>query len=278
MNTPRLRALFVLGCAAVIALEAYVLFFDHDYVFSIQGRNSYKIHEFGAGQPVAHGFLMRGNGLHAVRVQLSSNGSATVQLRWRLLRQQTSDDRLAIAEWGLRELRLQSAGTWATLRLQSAGTWATNPSSGAEPEQLATVHEDTREVQIEPGRTWLTFPVTRDGSSHDRWYVFEAQLVDAPSDARDRAELALMATHDNPDRGGSLFVAGVNKPGSLVLRADRVGPTLYQRFVAEAEPNLPRWMQWPAVQWMIAIALHAAVAAYAYALLIDRSLLGQADG
>lgn len=242
MTDRRLRAMFALGCAAAIAVEGYVLFFDRDHTFSIQGRKTYLVSELGDGSPVAHAFLMRGNGLRAIRVQFSSSAPATARLRWRLRRQQDPLEALSI-------------------------------------EALSIVDEGTRELRLDAGRTWATFPVTRDGSSHDRWYAFEAQLVDPPSaDVRDRVRIALLATRDNPDRGGSLFVAGVNQPGSLVLRADRVGRTLYQRFVAEAEPNLPRWLRWPAVQWLIGLALQAAVAVYAYALLIDRHPRGRNDG
>lgn len=238
----RLRTLFVLGCAAVMAVEGYVLFVDRDHTFSIQGRKTYLLSEFGDGIPIAHAFLMRGNGLRAVRVRFSSVAPATVRLRWQLLRQPAPDETLSI-------------------------------------EELSIAEEGTRELRLEPGRTWVTFPVTRDGSSHDRWYSFETQRVDLPpAEIRDRERAGLLATRDNPDRGGSLFVAGVNQPGSLVLRADRVGHTLHQRFVAEVEPNLPRWLRWPAVQWIVGLILHAAVAVHAHALLIDRHPRRRDDG
>lgn len=269
MTAFRLRTLFALGCAAVIAVEGYILFFDRDHTFSIQGRRTYLLSEFADGIPIAHAFLMRGNGLRAVRVQFSSSTSTTVRLQWQLFRQQATDKKQTILEWGHRELRLDADRNWATFPVTRRAT----------SEKLSIMEGGTRELRLEAGRTWATFPVTRDGSSHDRWYVFEAQLVDPPSpDVRDRAQIALLATHDNPDRGGSLFVAGRNQPGSLVLGADRVGHTLHQRFVAEVEPNLPRWLRWPAVQWIIGLALHAAVAVHAHALLIDRQLRGREDG
>lgn len=268
MSRRRLRALFALGCAAVFALEGYVLFFDRDQTFSIQGRQGYLLSEFGNGVPIAHGFLMRGNGLRAVRVQLSSRVPATVRLQWQLLRQPVSDEQPSIMEGGMRQVGLDAGRAWATF-----------PVVPGSSEPLARMEGGTRELHLEAGRTWASFPVTRDGSSHDRWYLFEAQLVGLPpDDVRDRAQIALLATRDNPDRGGSLWVAGANQPGSLVLRADRVGRTPYQRFVAEVEPNLPRWLQWPAVQWIIGLALHAAVAVHAYTLLIDRHPRGRVDG
>ncbi len=269
MTAFRLRTLFALGCAAAIAVEGYVLFFDRHHTFNIQGRRTYLLSEFGDGIPIAHAFLMRGNGLRAVRVQFSSSASTTVRLRWQLFRQQATDEKQTTLEWGQRELRLDADRNWATFPA----------TPGRSPEKLSIMEGGTRELRLEAGRTWATFPVTRDGSSHDRWYVFDAQLVDPPStDVRGGAQIALLATHDNPDRGGSLWVAGANRPGSLVLGADRVGHTLYQRFVAEVEPNLPRWLRWPAVQWIIGLALHAAVAVHAYALLIDRHRRGRDDG
>lgn len=265
----RPRAMFVLGCAAAIAAESYLLFFDRDHTFSIQGRQPYLLRELGDGIPIAHAFLMRGNGLRAVRVQFSSSAPTTVRLRWQLLRQPTTDAKLTIMESGPPDVRLEADRTWVTHPVIRGGI----------SEKLSVMEEGTRELHLEAGRTWATFPVTRDGSSHDRWYAFEAQLVDVPpSEVRERTQVALVATHDNPDRGGSLWVADRNRPGSLVLRADRLDRTLYQRFVAEAEPNLPGWLRWPAVQWIIGLALHAAVAVHAYALLIERHPRGRDDG
>lgn len=258
MTASRQRALFALGCAAVIAAESYVLFVDRDHTFSIQGRRTYPLGEFGDGVPVAHAFLMRGDGLRAVRVQFSSTAPATVQLRWQLLREPASDETLSIA--GPREVRLEADRTWTTYPAIRDGS----------SEKLSIMEGGTRELRLEAGRTWATFPVTRDGSSHDRWYAFEAQLADPPSaNVRDRVQIALLATHDNPDRGGSLFVAGVNQPGSLVLRADRRGPTLYRRFVVEVEPNLPGVLRIQAVQWLVVILLHWAFVTFAYALLVS---------
>jgi hypothetical protein len=168
MTDRRLHTLFAVGCAVVIAVESYVLFFDRDQTFSIQGRNPYLLSEFGDGIPITHAFLMRGNGLRAVRVQFSSSAPAMVRLRWRLLRQPLSEEQLSIMEGGMREVRFEAGRIWAR-----------SPIDGA-TDELSVMEEGTRELPLEAGRTWATFPVTRDGSSHDRWYAFEAQLVDLP--------------------------------------------------------------------------------------------------
>ena len=64
-----------------------------------------------------------------------------------------------------------------------------------------------------------------------------------------------------------LFVNDIRQPGSLNLRAERRGRTLYRRFLEEAAPNLPAVLQVPAVQWAIAIVLHWALIVFAYTVL-----------
>ena len=78
--------------------------------------------------------------------------------------------------------------------------------------------------------------------------------------------MAIVASHDNPDRGGVLWVNGIRQPGSLMLRADRRGRTLYRRLLAAAV-NLPTPLRIPAVQWTLAAACHAALIVFAYVVL-----------
>ena len=75
------------------------------------------------------------------------------------------------------------------------------------------------------------------------WYTFEVQLLEADNVAvrpgASARRVALVASSDNPERGGILWVGDTRQPGSLFIRAERQGRTPYRRFVAEVEPNLP---------------------------------------
>jgi hypothetical protein len=75
-----------------------------------------------------------------------------------------------------------------------------------------------------------------------------------------------VGSHDNPDRGGVLWIDGVRQPGSLFLKADRRGRTRYDRFLAETAPNLPPSLRIRAVQWLVFAALHWAMVVFAYTL------------
>jgi hypothetical protein len=123
-------------------------------------------------------------------------------------------------------------------------------------------------IDVKRGRQWISLAVPRDGGSHDRWFSIELQLLDAVAgDGGPAPRVALIATHDNPDRGGVLFVDEVRKPGSLYLRTERRGRTLYDRVLAEAVPNLPSLLRLPAIQLLIAAALHWAFFLFAYTLI-----------
>lgn len=135
------------------------------------------------------------------------------------------------------------------------------------PKEMSRAFEGVESLDLRPGPQWVTFSFTRDGSSKDRWYTIQVQLLDprpAPF-----PQVSIVASRDNPDRGGVLFVNDIRQPGSLYIRAERRGRTLYRRFLAEAAPNLPPALRIPAVQWGIAIVLHWALVVFAYAVLVE---------
>ena len=109
-------------------------------------------------------------------------------------------------------------------------------------------------------------------SSREHWYTIEVRLltvngvVVGPGAPQ---PVTLVASSDNPDRGGTLWVGSALKNGSLLMRAGRQGRTLQKRFEAEAEPHLPPLLRNGAAQWAIAIAFHAAVVTLAFAFIGD---------
>ncbi len=157
-------------------------------------------------------------------------------------------------------IRLASNGV-TTARIQ----WTLWRGFPDQPKEMTRAFEGAEVFDLRPGRQWKTITFTRDGSSRDRWYTLQLRLLDpqpAPS-----PRVSIVASHDNPDRGGALFVNDIRQPGSLNIRAERRGQTLYRRFLAEAAPNLPAVLQVAAVQWAVAIVLHWALIIFAYAVL-----------
>lgn len=228
------RIVVVLTCALIFGLEFYVVFVNRDGEFRIQGNETFDLTEFGSGAVVSHAFLMRGDGLNSVAVQFGSNSRVQVNVQWTLWR-------------GMAD----------------------------QPAEMSRAFEGTELVDLRPGHQWRTFEFTRDASSRDRWYTIEVKSLaivrpGPPAAAGDvPPEVALVATHDNPDRGGVLWVNGARRPGSLFMTAGRQGRTPYRRFVAEAEPHLPAFLRIRAVQWIVVIAVHGAFLVFAWAVLGD---------
>lgn len=219
----RFLTVFTLVCTVALLVECYLIFVRQGSSFRIEGDQRYDIADFAAGAVVSHAFLMRGDGMQAVRIRLSSTAVTTARIQWTL--------------------------------------WRGFPD---QPKEMARAFEGVEAFDLRPGRQWKTITFTRDGSSKDRWYTLQLRLLDPPPPPS--PQVSIVASHDNPDRGGILFVNDLRKPGSLNLRAERRGRTLYRRFLAEAAPNLPAQLRVPAVQWVLAIALHWALIVFAYAV------------
>ena len=159
---------------------------------------------------------------------------------------------------GLNAVSLRfSSGTKAAVTVQ----WTLWRSVSDQPQGTTRAFEGVESLDLRPGRQWKRFAFTRDASSRDRWYTIEVRLREA------RPRVALVASRDNPERGGLLWVNGVQKSGSLFIRAERRGRTLYQRFVAEVEPHLPPVLRIRAVQWTIAVLFHWAFFVFAFAVI-----------
>jgi len=219
----RFLAVFTVVCAAALLIECYLIFIQQGSSFRIEGDRRYDITDFATGAVVSHAFLMRGDGMQAVSIRLSSSGATVARVQWTL--------------------------------------WRGFPE---QPKEMARAFEGVEAFDLRPGRQWKTITFTRDGSSKDRWYTLQLRLLDP--EPPPSPQVSIVASHDNPDRGGLLFVNELPKPGSLNLRAERRGRTLYRRFLAEAAPNLQAKLRAPAVQWVIAAAFHWALIVFAFAV------------
>ncbi len=239
MTTPawatRKRTVVALMCALVLAIELYLVFVNRSGEFRIQGAEVFDLADFGSGAVVSHAFLMRGDGLNSVAVQFGSDSKAQVNVQWTLWR-------------GMAE----------------------------QPAEMTRAFDGVEAVELRPGHQWRTFAFTRDASSRDRWYTIElrslgvARLGPGPEGGVDAPpRVALVASHDNPERGGLLWVDGALRPGSLFIRAGRQGRTIYRRFVIEVEPNLSPVLRIRAVQWLVVVAFHWAFLVFVLAVFSD---------
>lgn len=226
---------FAAVCTVALACEIYLVFISRQGTFRIEGKNAFDITGFGAGAVVSHAFVMRGDGLTAVAVQIGSDSRAQVDVQWTLWR-------------GMAD----------------------------QPAEMSRAFEGGEVITLRPGHQWVTFEFTRDASSRDRWYTIELRSravarLGATLDEGTGAPptVSLVASHDNPERGGVLWVDGKRQPGSLFMRAERQGRTLYRRFVMEVEPNLPPVLRIRAVQWLGVIAFHWAFLVFVWAVLGD---------
>ena len=225
----RRRTLLMALAVALLCLEGYIVFVDRDGEFAIEGRNVDEIAEFGNGAVVSHAFLMRGDGLHSVQVLLNSDVRATVRIQWVL--------------------------------------WNGIPEG---PAQLARAFDGVEAFNVTPGHTWHSLRFPRNGSSNDRWFTIELRLLDvAAASGGLRPQVSLVASNDNPRRGGALWVNEARKPGSLFLRAAFTGRTLYRRFLIEAVPQLPDFLHSAVVQWTVFGLLHCAFLVFAYSVIMD---------
>lgn len=230
----RRRLIFGLAAVTLMGIEAYVILIAREGRFEIKGEQPYEISEFTTGATVTHAFLMRGDGLHSVSVHLETTAPASVRVRWTLWHSYLEAFR----------------------------------------QEMSRAFEGETTASIVPGGSWVTWDVTRDGSSDNRWYTLDVQLLTAvAAGTGPEPKVNVVATRDNPERGGILFVNGVRQPGSLLLRADRRGRTLYRRFVVEAEPNLPGLLRVEAVQWLVVVVGHWAFLTFVYAFLMSPAKL-----
>ncbi len=226
------RAAVALFIAVCLGAEIYLVFMNGNSQFRIEGTEVYELAEFGSGRSVSHAFTMRGDGLRAVSLYFSSATRSVVTVHWTVWR-------------GFRD----------------------------QPQEMTRAFEGTSQLELRPGRQWKSLPFTRDGSSRDRWYTFEVRLLDVDNvpvrPGGSARQVALVASRDNPERGGVLWIDDVRQPGSLYIRAERQGRSPYRRFVAEIQPTLPFALRFPVVQWAIAITFHWAIFVLALAVIRD---------
>lgn len=227
-GTIRLR----FGLIVAVALSALAA--AEAYVVFVDQTGTFRIEgrqpaEFGdlREAPVSHVFLMSGEGLTRLRFKLVGRSWDVIDLSWTL--------------------------------------WRGNRD---EAPPLTVAATGTRRVALRPGSQWVSVDVPRDGSSHNRYYTIELKLEAPPQQpAAQLPFVAVLGTHDNPDRGGVLWFGETRLSGSMVLHAESRGRTLYRRFQQEIEPDLPAAMRNHALQWMVVIALHWALIVWVAAML-----------
>jgi len=213
----------------VIGIEIYLVFINRGGGLAIEGTQPYEITASSDGALVTHAFLMRGDGLHALQIRWHSDMRAAARIKWTL--------------------------------------WSGTPEIGNMPRAF----EGTELLSLRPGRQWKPLQFVRSGTSNNLWYTLDIRVLDveAVGHPERRPAVSLVASRDNPDRGGVLWVNGVRQSGSLFLRAERQGRTPYRRFLVEAAPNLPAMLQIRVVQWLLFIGLHAAFLIFAWAMVTD---------
>jgi len=212
------RTVFAVLCGVLVSAEVWLVFGRTRTLFAIEGLTPYRILSFSTGGTVEQAFLMRGEGLQAVAAHFDSRRPTVATVQWQVRR-------------GVHGLELGDESIFV---------------------------EGVSQVELRGGWQWISFPVVRDATSHDRWYRLTLKLLEP------NVDVFVIGTVDNPDRGGALWVDKVLQTGSLRLRAERQGRTLYRRFQREAERHLPEPLRRPAVQWLLVVVLHASLIIVAY--------------
>jgi hypothetical protein len=222
------------------ALTGYFLFVKHT-VTRTEGKRPVPITAFGAGATAAHAFQMETDKLNAVAVRIVASEPSSLRVLCKLFR-------LPIGE----------------------------PGAEDDPTRYAPLYQWTATMKVAAGDHWQRIAFSGVDDSYRRWYRFEIRLLDAVSErARGhhesvRPNVSIMASEDNPLRGGKLWIDGVRQPGSLFIIAE--GPTPYERFRLHVEPGLPNALRNRAVQAVV-------VAVYLWALvtLLYAVVFGQVD-
>ena len=226
-----------LSLTCVIALVAgYIAFVRHP-LLRIEGRRPVPIAAFGRGAAITHAFLMDDDILDAVDVRIAADEPSALRVAWRLLR-----------------------------------LYATEPGAEDNPAAYKEVRQWTETtLNVGSGERWQRFQFMPIAESRNQWYAFEIRLLEAtPAGHRAQAEnarphVSLIASQDNPRRGGKLWVGGVRQTGSLFVRAE--GATVYEQFLVHVEPRLPPALRNRAIQMIAVLVCLWALVALMYAML-----------
>jgi hypothetical protein len=225
-------AYFVFACACIvlIAYEGYLVFLKRP-MLRIEGDRPVRIEAFDHGTTASHAFQMNDDGLYAVSMRFIADRPVSVHVLCRLL-------------------RLPDAGA----------PMADNPNL------FAAIYRWTDTLDLEAGDHWQRIGFHSVGESRGQWYAFEIRLLDSsqnrPEGQNARAAVSLLASEDNPPRGGKLWIDGVRQPGSLFLRAH--GGTKYEQFLLHDEPKLPPVLRNRIVQAALVLIYHWALFTFAF--------------
>ena len=225
---------FLLLCASLVASEVYLAFFKQTVIVETEGVKPFLIDTFRNGATVTHAFLMHADVLDAVSVRLIADGPASLHVACRLLR-------------------------------------LYDTAAGAEGDRNAysEIYRWVEVWSIRAGDRWRRIEFPAVAASNNQWYAFEIRAIDVPpalpaQEVRGaRPAVSLLASQDNPYRGGKLWINGVHQPGSLSIRAH--AGTMYQQFRL-AESRLPNVLRNRAVQGTGVLVYHCVFLAVAYGL------------
>ncbi len=217
----------LLVCVSIVLVggEGYELFVVRTVSLRTEGETPIPINEFRDGVAVEHGFSMVGDGLRAVSVRFSTERPVSIHVLCEL-------------------------------------TEALEDKPGARAE----IYHWTSSIDLSSGMTWTRFDFPPIGRSSDRYYKFQIRLLDVrltgeaePKKSGERPPIAIMASTDNPPRGGALWIDGVRQSGSLYIRAHGAGETAYERFWLDAKTTLPAPLQNRVLQIAVALVYHWAL-------------------
>jgi hypothetical protein len=232
------RALFACACALLFGYATFSVFFK-DVIARTEGKQPIDITEFANGATVTHAFRMDGDSLHAVTVRIVADQPSSLSVACKLLRLYDGD-----------------------------------PGAENHPNLYTEIYRWTDTLRIRAGDHWQRIDFPSVGESNDKWYAFEIRALNVtPNGASQQPGggpgVRLMASEDNPDRGGELWINGARQPGSLFIRAH--SGTMSEQLGLRDESILPDVLRHRAVQAVVVVAFYVTFAALAYRVLFGRA-------
>jgi hypothetical protein len=235
MSTPRarVRVIFGLAIAAAMAWEIDALFLPATTIRAA-GVETYEIKEFSAGVPVGQTFRARTDGLNTAVVTFSADRPCSLTVRYRLM-------------------------GWAPAKV----------------DHWASVIEGTETIRLTSGTNRQPFRFKAIVDSNRQVYQFQVQQLEVhglAADAGAAPSVGLMASRDNALDEGNLILGTAQLIDRDLLFAASGADSRFDDFRMRINPQLPRNLRLPAVQWILGLTLVAlydwALAIFAYHVLI----------
>jgi hypothetical protein len=228
-----MRGLFALAVAAALAWQIYALFFPLVTVRA-EGKQTYEIKEFAAGADVGQTFRAPTDGLNAATVEFSTDRAASLVVRYRLM-------------------------GWAPAKLD---------------DHWATIMEATETLSLSPGSNRHRFRFKTIADSYHQVYQFQVRQIEArAADGSPSAPtIGVMASTDDALEDGNLILDKAQLIDRDLLFEAKGADSRFEDFQLHANPQLPRTLRQPVVQWTLCLIFLAtynwALAIYSYQLLV----------